>query len=367
LSPRSKKFIGRLSATPSKHPSIEKWEIMARVSILSPTYQHATFISDCIRSVIAQTMPDWEMIIVDDGSDDGTPDIAESFNDPRIKVIRRQHEGVSGIGRSYASALAHSTAPFVAILECDDSWPDNKLEIQLPMFADPDVVLAYGAAGLMDEFGCIYSHHNHVPGRKIGQNDPPGVIIPALLDVNFIVASTVMLRRSALEEIGGFIHPSGVPYVDHPTWLHLAIKGTFARSPLVLGNWRRHAQQITTRSWFDKVPDRASYLGDFAELVRDIVTPEVLSALVASSRNDPMRRREEAAIAEGRVALLRGQRRHAARVFVQLMRTGEPRTRALAAVGLLCATGRTDMERLISAAGRHSLPSRHHLASHGLQ
>jgi hypothetical protein len=341
--------------------------MMPRVSILSPTYQQAAFISDCIRSVLAQTMRDWEMIIVDDGSDDGTPDIAESFGDPRIKVIRRPHEGVAGLGRSYASALAHSTAPFVAILECDDSWPNNKLEIQLPMFTDRHVVLTHGSAGLIDEFGCTYAHFRHAPRGKVGKNDPPGIIIPALIDLNFIVAVTVMLRRSALEEIGGFIQPSGIPYVDHPTWLAMATKGTFARSPLVLGNWRRHAQQITTRSWFDKVPDRASYLGDFAEAVRGIVTPEVLSALVASSRHDTLRQREEAAIAEGRVALLRGHRRHAARVFGQLMRTGEPRTRAVAAAGLLCALSRTDMERLISAAGRHSLPSRHHLASHGLQ
>ncbi len=47
-------------------------------------------------------------------------------------------------------------------------------------------------------------------------NDPVGTILPALVDVNFIVPATVMLRRSALEQIGGFIQPTGVPYVDHP-------------------------------------------------------------------------------------------------------------------------------------------------------
>lgn len=182
---------------------------MPKVSILSPTYQHAAFIGDCIRSVLAQTEQDWEMIIVDDGSDDGTPDIAESFNDSRLKVIRRNHEGVEGLGRSYASALDHATGSFVGILECDDTWPANKLELQLPMFSDPDVVLAYGSAGLMDEFGCLYAYYRHVPRGRVWKNDPPGTIIPALVDVNFIVAVTVMLRRSALEQIGGFIHPRG--------------------------------------------------------------------------------------------------------------------------------------------------------------
>jgi hypothetical protein len=338
---------------------------MARVSVLSPTYQHAAFIGDCIRSVLAQTVQDWEMFIVDDGSDDGTPDIAESFQDPRIVVLRRRHEGVAGLGRAYASALARATGPFVAILEGDDTWPATKLEDQLPLFDDPAVVLAYGSAGLMDERGRVYARYRHAPRGKLGYNDPIGTILPALVDVNFIVAVTVMVRRCALERIGGFFQPSGVPYVDHPTWLRLATTGTFARSSCVLGNWRRYALQVTTRSWFDTAPDRASYLQAVVAEASDAVAPDVLAAMAASNRRDPFRQREEAAIAAGRVALLAGHWRQAVTAFMQLLQTGEPRTRAVAAFGLLCAGSRIDMEWLISAMGRHSLPSRRYLASHG--
>jgi glycosyltransferase involved in cell wall biosynthesis len=338
--------------------------IMARVSVVSPTYQHAAFIGDCIRSVLAQTVQDWEMVIVDDGSDDGTPDIAESFHDPRIVVLRRQHEGVDGLGRAYASAVAGTRSPLIAVLEGDDTWPPTKLEDQLPLFDDPAVVLAYGSAGLMDERGCIYARYWYAPPGRIGVNDPVGTILPALVRLNFIVAATVMVRRSALARIGGFFQPIGIPYVDHPTWLRLAAAGTFARSSRVLGNWRRYPRQVTTRSWFDTAPDRASYLQAVAAETRDVVTADVLVALAASIRRDRSRQREDALIARGRMALLRGQWRQAAAVFVQLPREGEPRTKAVAAVGLLCAGGRTDMERLISAMGRHSLPSRRHLASH---
>src|SRR5674476_639339 len=132
---------------------------MARVSVLSPTYQHSEFIGDCIRSVLAQTVQDWEMVIVDDGSHDGTADIAESFDDPRIIVLRQQHVGVAGLGRAYASDVAITTSPFVAILEGDDTWPATKLEDELPLFDDPAVVLAYGSAGLMDKQGCIYARY----------------------------------------------------------------------------------------------------------------------------------------------------------------------------------------------------------------
>lgn len=339
---------------------------MPRVSVLSPTYRHAAFIGDCIRSVLAQTMSDWEMIIVDDGSDDGTSDIAETFHDPRITVIRRAHEGVIGLGRAYSCALARSTGDYVAILEGDDTWPSTKLEDQLPLFNDSRVVLTHGSAGLMDESGCIYARYRHAPRGKLGENNPVGAIIPALVDVNFIVAVTVMIRRYALEQIDGFFQPNGVPYVDHPTWLRLATIGTFARSSLLLGNWRRYGRQVTTRSWFDAAPNRASYLGDLIEEVRDIVPADVLAALAASNQRDPSRQREEAAIAEGRVALIQGHWQQASEVFRKLMRAGELRTRAVAAVGLLCAGSRTDMERIISAVGRHSLPSRRHLASHRL-
>jgi glycosyltransferase involved in cell wall biosynthesis len=337
---------------------------MARVNVLSPTYQHAAFIGGCIRSVLVQTVQDWEMVIVDDGSDDGTADIAESFRDPRIVVLRREHEGVAGLGSAYALAAARARSPFVAILEGDDTWPATKLEDQLPLFEDPAVVLAYGSAGLMDEWGCVYARYWHAPRGRVGNNDPVGTILPALVNVNFIVAATVMVRRCALERIGGFAQPSGVPYVDHPTWLRLATTGTFARSSRVLGYWRRYARQVTTRSWFETALDRASYLQAVTEEARDVVTPEVLASLAASIRRDPSRQRQEALIAHGRVALLEGRWRQAATVFTQLLRTGEPRTRAAASLGLLCAGSRTDMEHVISAMGRHSLPSRRHLASH---
>src|ERR1035437_7083558 len=101
---------------------------MARVSVLSPTYQHAAFIGDCIRSVLLETVQDWEMLIVDDGSDDGTADIAEAFHFPRIVVLRRQHEGVGMLGRVDALAAERAQSPFLAVLEGDDMWPPTKLE-----------------------------------------------------------------------------------------------------------------------------------------------------------------------------------------------------------------------------------------------
>lgn len=337
---------------------------MPKVSVLTPTYRHAGFISDCIGSVLAQSERDWEMIIVDDGSDDGTPDIAEAFHDPRITVVRLEHQGVSGLGRVYATALARASSPIVAVLEGDDKWPPTKIEDQLPLFDNPAVVLAYGSAGLIDEQGLVYARFWHVPRGKVANNTPIGNILPALVDVNFIVAATVMIRRSALEQIGGFFQPPGVPYVDHPTWLRLATIGTFARSSRILGYWRRYAHQVTTQGWFNAAPDRAAYLQALAHDASSVVGPEVATALAKVIRRDPSRQVEGAMIGRGRVALLDRQWNEAMSIFLRLLLTAEPRSRAFAALGVFYAVIRRDMEHMISAMGRHSLPSRRHRTTH---
>ncbi len=304
------------------------------------------------------------MVIVDDGSEDGTADRAESFGDPRVCVIRLPHCGPSGLGRAYATALQKVESPFVAVLEGDDMWPSTKLEDELPLFDDPGVVLAYGAAGLIDERGWVYARHRYAPRGRVGRNDPVGAILPALVRTNFIVAATVMIRRGSLESSGGFLQPDGIPYVDHPTWLRLATVGRFAESEKLLGFWRRHPAQVTTRSWLVSQPDRRAYLGAAAREAHGLLTPKGLAAMRLAVARDPRHQQEEAAIARARMALLDGRWREAAAGWWQLLRTGELRSRALAILGLMAVSVGTDIEAFIRMAGRHSLPSRRHGASH---
>jgi GT2 family glycosyltransferase len=339
---------------------------MPSVSVLTATYQHRAFIASCIKSVVRQTNPDWEMIIVDDGSEDGTPEIAESFGDPRIIVIRKPHEGVAGLARGYALALARATSPIVAILDGDDTWPERKIEHQLPLFADPGVVLSYGSAGLMDENGVSYAKYWHKPRGAVARNDPVGSILPALVRLNFINASTVMLRRTALDQVGGFWQPENTNYVDLPTWLRLSMAGTFAPSPKVLGNWRRHSAQVTTRSWLSTTNDRTGYLETFLGDVRDRLPPGITASLEEAVSLDASQQNQEALIARGRIDLIGGNWGAAVDAFSKAYRSGAARTRPVAIVGMLCALARTDMEGFVRALGRHALPSRRHLATHGL-
>ncbi len=274
--------------------------------MVTPTFRHASFIGDCIRSVLAQTMLDWEMVVIDDGSDDGTAEIAEAFADPRITVIRKQHEGQSALGRSYAAGVAKATSPFVAVLEGDDMWPPTKLADQLPLMTDSGVVLVYGPAGLIDERGCVYAYHWDAPKGNRSFNDPVGSIIPPLVRTDFVVTSTVIVRRSALEQIGGFLQPEGIPYVDLPTWLRLATVGRFARSRRLAGFWRRHASQWSIRSLSESAPDRRAYMRDAALQARAVLGSNDWKALVTAIQRDPSRQLEELAITRGRLDLIAG-------------------------------------------------------------
>lgn len=337
---------------------------MARVTVVTPTYQHAAFIESCIASVLAQTMPDWEMIVVDDGSTDGTAEIAESMQDPRITVLRRPHQGIMALGSAYALALAHSTSPFIAVLEGDDAWPRTKLEDQLPLFDDPAVVLSYGLAALMDRWGCFYARCSYSPPDRIARNEPVGSILPALADLNFLISPTVMVRRQTLVDTGGFLQPEGVPYVDHPTWLRLATAGKFARSPKVVGYRRCHPEQWTTTSLLEPAVNQTAYIQALTDQARGRLAPDVRLSLQRTIERRPVYQVEVQAVRQARLALLEGRWSQSIAVWRRLLLAHQPVVRVLAVLGVISAIARTDVEWVFRIMGLQPWPSRRHQATH---
>lgn len=222
-----------------------------QISIITPTYQHAAYIVPCLQSVRSQTFSDWEMIVVDDGSTDGTQAILETISDPRIRFIRQEHKGANRLGETYNTALAAAQGEFVAILEGDDWWPKDALEKRHSALRGKNAVLAHGNA---------LWHYTSSQGRtreilwrpadqfefSVLQNKPAGESLKAFLaGENIISSQTVLIRRSALDKIGGFWKGGYLPLVDLPTWLELARVGEFVYVDSVLGYWRRHPQSIT--------------------------------------------------------------------------------------------------------------------------
>jgi len=332
------------------------------VAAIMPTYNHAAFVGAAVESVLAQTLGAWELIVVDDGSTDGTPDIVRGYRDQRIRVITRDHGGLYRLGDLYGAALEWSTAPLLAILEGDDTWPPGKLALQVPDFDDPGVVLSYGAGWLIDEFGCRYGQVDP-PFPEAGRtNDPSGSILPSLLANNAILSPTVVLRRSALQSIGGFWQPDGVPYVDHPTWLLLAAEGTFAYHSDPVGSWRRHPGQWTTSIVASRSSEpEAAYL----DLVTERLSGKTHGSSVLPPRETLLRRHtERAMVNRWRLALLCAGPADILHSFAQLMRSGRPRLMGLALLGLAARGVGSDLEWLQVRRHRVAWPSRRHMRSH---
>lgn len=218
----------------------------ALISILTPVYNRRTYIPETIRSVLTQSYENWEWIILDDGSTDGTGEIIQAFKDSRIHYFYQEHAGVDHLARTFNSALARSHGTFIAMLDSDDYWPRDKLEVQVRYFDDPEVVLSYGECEVVTQKGEKISSMRLPGDPGVAGNRPTGASLGhALLSrYSFIANSTVMMRKDVLLSIGGFVKAEGL-YQDFPTWTTLALYGPFAAVPRCLGYYRRHASAIS--------------------------------------------------------------------------------------------------------------------------
>jgi len=248
------------------------------ISVITPTYSHERFVETCIKSVLQQTYSNWEQIIIDDGSTDGTAELALGFRDSRIHVERQENQGPFQLANTYNRALALAKGEFVAILEGDDFWPDEKLATLITAFSDSDVVLAYGEAADVDAKGQEQRTDSNTTRLRKGLshsvlfNNPTGSATRYMLLAegrSLVSPSTVVIRRSALEKIGGFQYVEGLPLTDYPTFMELSLIGRFCYSGKTMGYRRHHQNSVTvrhTRTIHEKV---CSFTIDFLKRHRE--------------------------------------------------------------------------------------------------
>lgn len=224
------------------------------VTVVTPTYNHEQYIGPCIESVLSQSYPHWEQVIVDDGSQDRTPDIVHSYKEPRIRYLRQENLGILRLAETYNRALGAARGQLVAILEGDDFWPSDKLETLVPAFVDPQVILAYGLTCFTTPSGrpmkwTTPPYWFREPYTRSGLfNDPVGSAtrLMARADaITFTFPCSVLIRSSVLKGIGGFQSSPRLPFVDYPTFLNLSLRGRFFFIPKVMGYWRQRLQSAT--------------------------------------------------------------------------------------------------------------------------
>ena len=181
------------------------------VSVVMPVYNAAGHVTSAIKSILVQSMTDFELIVIDDGSTDETPAVVDSFDDGRIRLVRLE-ENV-GIAAACNRGLEEARGEYVARHDADDRSRPDRFERQLEFLEDHDNVAAGVGTGarLVDESGAVIGRR-HVP-------EEPS--LHDIIDVNHFVHGAMMLRRSALEEVGGYDEWFWMAE-DFELWLRLA-------------------------------------------------------------------------------------------------------------------------------------------------
>lgn len=163
------------------------------VTVILPTYNRASTLPRAIDSVLAQTVTDLTLVVVDDGSTDATPGVVRAIPDPRVRYVRLPENRGPAAARN--AGIAEATTEWVAFQDSDDEWLPTKLEEQLRVAAEREVSLVITGYSLDAAHDTVV-----MPTHTLGGGDPT----PDVLDGWPTITPTWFVKRATLEELNGF-------------------------------------------------------------------------------------------------------------------------------------------------------------------
>ena len=198
------------------------------VSVVMAAKNYANFLPEAVDSLLAQTFPDWELVIIDDGSTDATPAVVRRYlADSRIRYFRSD---VLGQSRAKNLGIGFSRGEFIAFLDADDAWFPTKLAEQVELMrANPTVGVTYTQRELIDETG-------HSLGFRT-ETLPGGWVLPQIFLQNFVCFSSAVVRREVFDSVGVF-DPTLDLSIDYDLWLRAAAHFEFRPIQKVLVKYR---------------------------------------------------------------------------------------------------------------------------------
>jgi len=212
---------------------------MSLVSVIIPVYNGERTIRETIESVCNQTLSDWELIVINDGSQDKTLDAIFGIQDPRLKVFSYPNAGQAA---SRNRGLAFASGKYISFLDADDLWTPNKLELQLKALQEnPQAAAAYSWTDIIDESSQFLRRGSYITVN--------GDVYANMLLMNFLEnGSNALVRRDAIDEIGNFgeLLP---PAEDWDFWLRVAARYDFVAVPVPQILYRVSANSQSTNIW----------------------------------------------------------------------------------------------------------------------
>ena len=208
------------------------------VSVVIPVYNRSKYLRPCIDSVLTQTYPNIEIIVVDDGSKDDSPEVLRTYGN-KITLIEQANAGAA---RARNRGIAASQGEFVAFLDSDDLWDADKIAKQVAVLQRfPDALAVYCDHRAIDQAGNALSDTGalYYP-RCSGQ-----ILEQLILGNKILTCSIVMVRSSALEAVGGFDATQPYWTEDYDLWMRIAARGPFLYQLDTLVSYRRHDMNVS--------------------------------------------------------------------------------------------------------------------------
>lgn len=234
-------------------------ESRPRVSVIMNCLNCRRYLKEALDSVYAQTFSDWEIILWDNASTDGSDGITRGY-DHRLRYFRGAETVPLGAARNLA--LSQARGEFIAFLDCDDLWLPEKLAKQVPLFADPDVGLVFSNSITFNEAGATrltYQKKGYYTGHCFAQ----------LLKNNFLHMPTVVIRRAALAEQDHWFDRHFNLIEESDLFVRLAYRWKLAMVNEPLAKWRVHGASWTWRQGHLVAPETEAMLEKYHRIFPD--------------------------------------------------------------------------------------------------
>jgi glycosyltransferase involved in cell wall biosynthesis len=244
------------------------------VSVIMPAYNSAKYIAEAIDSVLAQTYPMLEIIVVDDGSTDSTGEIVKKYvekqrNKETKRQIRYIYQENKGPAAARNNGIRAAKGGYIAFLDSDDIWLTEKIELQMAKFGEDD------------SYSMIHTGRIRIgldgavqPAKAYEVQD--GFIFEKLLMTNFICTSTSLVKKTCFDEVGLFDEDSNI-CEDYDMWLRISVnhKIGLIKQPLIKyrinqnGHCRSNIKVSSLRERTAFLKSIASYQGDRENLKKE--------------------------------------------------------------------------------------------------
>jgi glycosyltransferase involved in cell wall biosynthesis len=227
--------------TEESHTSPEDNQLRPLVSVIIPTWNRGWALKEAVDSVLAQEDTRFELIVVDDGSTDGTPEILKTYGD-RITIIRQENRGVSAARNQ---GVRETAGDLIAFLDSDDLWLPGKLATQVAFLKDHP-------AALICQTEELWVRNGRRVNPKNRHKKPSGEIFEPSLELCLVSPSAVMIRRRLFEEMGGF--DESLPACeDYDLWLRIGCRYPvyLIDTPLIVKRGG-HEDQLSRQPSLDK-------------------------------------------------------------------------------------------------------------------